>query len=286
MLLTSRRLSVEVAAAGTQYRGARFDWTGFTTQVVLDGRHRFCTKEAMHGERSSGGIGLCNEFGLERPVGFEEAVPGERFPKLGVGLLMRPDHAGVDHMRDYANEPFHITEQTDGCRASWTVAPRLCRGYAALLRKDMLVDDNRLRVSYHLENTGERAIRTTEYNHNFMNIDGHATSPDYLLRTSAAVIAVPGAYGVVVGSDGISWPAQAAGFAARWQPEAVLAGGFSWTLEHRPSRISVCEQLDRPPHALALWGLSHVICPELFVAIDLQAGNSMRWSRTYTFASQ
>jgi hypothetical protein len=284
MILSSRRLSVDVAPAGTVYRGARFDWTGFITQVVLDGRHRFCTQEALHGERSSGGIGLCNEFGLDLPVGFAEALPGEAFPKLGVGLLTRPDLAAVDHMRAYHIEPFAFSEEADERSARWSVAPRPCRGYAARLDKELVVDEDRLRVSYRLENCGERRLRTTEYNHNFISIDGHATGSDLRLSTSSPITAASAAHGVVFGSDGITWPDGVSGFAARCQVPAGGAPGFSWTLAHLPSAVQVSERLDRPALALALWGVSHVVCPELFIAIDLAAGESATWTREYRFA--
>ena len=43
--LKSDRLLVEIAKPGTVYAGSRFDWTGFITQVYLDGKHTFCAYE-------------------------------------------------------------------------------------------------------------------------------------------------------------------------------------------------------------------------------------------------
>ena len=283
MILTSGRLEVEVAPAGTRYRGARFDWTAFVVQVVLDGRHRFCTSESLTSGVGSGGIGLCNEFGLDQPLGFDQAAPGEQFPKLGVGLLTRPDRAGADLMRAYPIAPFAISEQVNGARVRWTVEPACCRGYAARLHKTLELDDDTLRIGYRLDNCGEEAIRTTEYNHNFINIDGNAIGPEYQLTTSAQVAMAAGAHDVLGRPDGFSWPQGVGSFYARLQVPAQEQG-FSWTLTHQPSRTSVSERLDRQPLVLALWGLPHVVSPELFIAIDCHAGESREWQREYRFS--
>ena len=69
MQIVSSRLAVEISEPGTLYRGARFDWTGFVTQVTLDQQHTFCAPEALPGGRGTGGMGLCNEFGIRQPLG-------------------------------------------------------------------------------------------------------------------------------------------------------------------------------------------------------------------------
>src|SRR5688572_25534831 len=85
--LISDRLRVDIATPGSStYAGSRFDWTGLITQVTLDGRHTFCGQEATDGT-GTGGIGLCNEFGIFEPVGYDDARVGDQFPKLGIGLL-------------------------------------------------------------------------------------------------------------------------------------------------------------------------------------------------------
>jgi hypothetical protein len=72
-------------------QGTRFDWTGFITQVTLDGRHTFYSRETIGDQSTTGGIGLCNEFGNELSIGYTDAKPGENFSKLGIGLRTRTD---------------------------------------------------------------------------------------------------------------------------------------------------------------------------------------------------
>lgn len=288
MILESSRLSVEVAEPGTRYRGSRFDWTAHIVAVELDGRHRFCTSESLQPGAGSGGSGLCNEFGLERPLGYDEVAPGEEFPKLGIGLLTRLDGAAIDPMRSYPLAPFAMACERTARGARWTVEPRACRGYAVRLRKELELGDAGFSLTYRLDNLGPRAIRTSEYNHNFIAIDGHAIGPGYHLDTSTPITALPGAQGVTVGATGFRWSAEVGPgrqFSARCLSAPGLRGGFGWTLRHLPSGVVVSEAIDRPPAFIGLWGMAHVVSPELFVDIDCAAGASMAWRRDYLFGA-
>jgi hypothetical protein len=288
MILESSRLRVEVAEPGERYRGSRFDWTAHIVAVELDGRHRFCTSESLQPGAGSGGSGLCNEFGLERPLGYDEAAPGEEFPKLGIGLLTRPDGAACDAMRSYPLAPFAMAWQRTARGARWTVEPRECRGYAVRLGKELALEGAGFSLTYRLDNLGARAIRTSEYNHNFIAIDGHAIGPGYRLATSAAITALPGTLGVAVGAMGFSWSGEVGAgrqFSARCLVAPGVQGSFGWTLRHLPSGVGVSETIDRPPAFIGLWGMAHVVSPELFVDIDCAAGASMQWRRDYRFSA-
>src|SRR5512145_1044760 len=156
IVLRSDRLAVSIATPGSFYRGTRFDWTAFITQVMLNGRpafpperspspgHTFCVTESFVPERGSGGVGMCNEFGIETPVGYDDARPGEAFPKIGVGLLTRPEtpqDAPYHFFYPYAiaqEFPVHVETETD--LVKFTVEPLECRGYAAQLTKTVSVN--------------------------------------------------------------------------------------------------------------------------------------------------
>lgn len=88
-----------------EYSGVRFDWNGFITQVTLDGKHTFCVPEALEPGRGTGGCGLCGEFGIHDPLGYDETPIGEYFPKIGAGLLKRPDSEPYDFFRKYEAVP-------------------------------------------------------------------------------------------------------------------------------------------------------------------------------------
>lgn len=283
LILQNDRLKVEIAYPGSGYRGSRFDWTGFVTQVTLDGRHTFCVPESLVPGRGSGGAGLCNEFGIHEPIGYEDAAVGEQFSKLGVGLLTRPDGKPYDFFRPYEIQPFPVHVETGVDKVVFTSEPLACRGYAARLTKSLSIQDNKLLIEYRLENVGERSLKTTEYVHNFIGIDGHRIGPDYELRLPYPIELSEPAEIFELSDNRISW---------RWTPESdfyCIPGGFpggevhQWELMHKPSGVGIREESRLPVGRVCLWGTTHVASPEVFIGINLAPGDTQTWSRGYEF---
>jgi hypothetical protein len=284
VILHNDRLEVEIADLGTAYQGARFDWTGFITQVTLDQTHTFCAPESLRAGEGTGGIGLCNEFGIMKPIGYDDARPGEQFPKLGVGLLTKPDDAAHEFFRPYRIEPFAVRIKPEADRVVYDIEPLPCRGYEARLRKTVQLHDAAFDVVYELENVGARAIRTHEYNHNFIAIDGRPPGPGDLLRLAkdVALADVPPLLSIE-GRD------------VRWRdktpvpflcpapgPYPQIDGPF-WELTYEPGGVGMRETVNVPAEHFGLWCTPHLVGPEVFVTIDLQPGARMTWTRRYGF---
>jgi hypothetical protein len=317
--LHSDRLHVDIAPPGTAYQGTRFDWTAFITQVTLDGRHTFCVPESYEPGQGTGGVGLCNEFGIDVPIGYDDAQPGDRFPKLGIGLLVR-DEAPYRFAHPYEiAERFPIQIETAADQARFTVEPLACRGYAARLVKTVSVQDAQLAIEYRLENVGSQALRTVEYCHNFIGIDGHSIGPDYCLRVPYPIQfeplppgmlrqALPGVLRKVapdwllrrilegmIQRRGSILVAEGSELTLNAVPERAFYRrllGYSqtdqaqWALTHTPSGVGIRETDDFAPARVAVWGTTHVISAEIFVSLDLQPGEVQTWSRRYQFTAQ
>ena len=284
--LVSEKLKVELASPGELYRGSRFDWTGFVRQVTLaDGTHTFCSVESPVAGQGSGGIGLCNEFGIMTPIGFAGTGPGDSFPKLGVGLLRRQDNETYSFFRNYRVDPFVTRcEVVSPGRVVIVAEPKPCRGFAARLRKEFAVDENRLTIGYCLENTGKQPLVTEEYAHNFVAIDGHGIGPGYALSASFPLSFPSLPEPLTQGADGSLGFARAPEKAFYGRIEQPGAGpGSWWRLEHKPSGVWMRETVDVSVAPFALWGVAHTMSPEAFVQIDLAPGQVMRWERRYEF---
>jgi hypothetical protein len=292
IVLRSDRLTVEIAPPGSAYSGTRFDWSAFITQVTLDGAHTFCVPESYQPGQGTGGAGLCNEFGIDQAIGYAEARPGECFPKLGVGLLARP--AEDDYSFGKPHEivaRFPVQVDTAPNSATFVVEPLECRGYAARLAKTVSVAGNTLRIDYRLDNVGTLPLVTSEYCHNFTAFDGHRLGPDYRLRFPYTIALEPMEPRM---SDWLRDRVQISG--ADIQPRPVenwgmycrplgytRTGAPQWELAHLPSGVTMRETDDFAPCRVAVWGAPHVISAEVFIPIDLAAGQAMNWSRQYEF---
>ncbi|MFD0672159.1 hypothetical protein [Cohnella sp. GCM10027633] len=291
--LKTDRLAVEIAVPGANYRRTRFDWTGWIQQVTLDGESTFCVDESLVPGEGTGGGGLCNEYGNGEPIGYAECGVGERFPKLGVGLLTRPDDGRYDFFRAFELEPFETTYEmsADGRSVRFRTAAKPCNGYAADIVKKVSVDGNRLNVAYELRNVGDKPIRTSEYNHNFVRINGADIGPDYelTLPIASAFDYTKPEERPIVAQEGnkLRWlrtpEAGESFYALAREFEPIGADRPSWTLVHKPSGAGMTETLDRPLLRLAVWGQTHVASPEMFIDIDAQPGETLRWNRAYEF---
>jgi hypothetical protein len=283
IVLRNERLEVEIAYPGTVYSGSRFDWTGFITQVTLDGRHTFCVPEQYEPGKGSGGVGLCNEFGIRTPIGYDEAEVGEPFPKIGTGLLKRKSDEAYDLFTPYEVEPFPIFVTADGSNACFKVEPAECRGYAVRLQKTVSVRHNALVFDYKLGNTGSKPIYTTEYCHNFLGIDGHKLGREYSLSFPRKVRISRLSGSFTAQDDKIRWE-ETPRSDFYGTIEADLADEpWQWLLLHEPSGAGVRETSKLPVSQYAVWGCAHVVSPELFVEISLEPGGIMTWAREYEF---
>lgn len=283
----SERLRVDIAAPGTVYRGCRFDWSGFVTQVTLDGRHTFCVPESLVAGDGTGGIGLCNEFSPGPPQGFEGTAPGEWFPKIGIGLLQRPDAEPHLFGREYRVEPYPLSLELERDKAVFEFEPVLCQGYAVRLKKTLRVYGTRLRVEYELWNVGTRRIRTTEYNHNFLAINGIGAGPELELRLNPNLKLTQVSGPVEQQGTFVHWrEAPAKPFMARtkdrprYAPEEPV-----WRLEHPKSGVGVSETVSAPLAQFGLWFAPHAVSPEAIIEIDAKPGQMVEWWREWDFSS-
>ncbi|KOR87791.1 hypothetical protein [Paenibacillus solani] len=290
--LKNDRLSVEIVSIGEAYRGTRFDWTGFITQVSWKDEqeelHTFCVPESLIPNEGTGGEGLCNEFGIFDPIGYDEALPGGKFPKIGVGQLTRLDEADYNFARTYPVEPYRMEEDIAAQSARYKVHAQDCNGYAVEYIKSIQLKDSRLILEYHLHNTGVKPIQTHEYVHNFIRVDQHSIGPDYEMTLPVMMHTQdmdPEYTPSVLRTQDlkVSWneiPSQP--FYGRL-PEISNVSGPTWELVHQPSGVGIREWDNFPVVSMALWGVGYVVSPEVFVKIAIQPGESQSWRREYEF---
>lgn len=318
--IRSNVLMVEIAQPGTVYSGTRFDWTGFITQVTLTtpagNQHTYCVPESLEPGKGTGGWGICNEFGNDKAIGYADAQPGEPFPKLGIGLLKRPELNQYNFFHPHEIiEEFPIQLEATESQATFIIPPLKCRGYAAKMTKTACVHENFLDIEYHLENVGDKIIDTNEYCHNFMGFDKHKIGPEYQLHfpfiieledISAAYrpflppvlrillptflqdrllkrMASPGNKIVKVKGEVFTFTTT---------PQAPFyfrplgfskTDSYQWELSHLPSGIKLREYDDFTPSRVAVWGTTHVISAEIFIDINLPPGQEKTWRRRYEF---
>ncbi len=313
--LQSERLAVEISQPGSYYCGSRFDWTSFITQVTLDGKHTFCAAESLKPGKGTGGAGLCNEFGIDKPVGYADAQPGETFPKLGVGLLKRPAAPDYSYLRSHEIvQRFPVNLNATPNQLNIEVEPIECRGYSLRMHKTIQVKSNWLSIETTLENTGSKPVDTHEYRHNFIGIDKQLLGSDYRLHLPNPIVLeditdsyrslLPAGLRKVIPNTLIRWlinrllsglkalVIEGGDVGFRYTPKAMFyfrttgfkqSDNYQWEIRLLSTGTGVREYDDFLPARLAVWGDTHVMSAETFIDLALQPGEGKTWTRKYEF---
>lgn len=281
--IITERLKVTVVKPGIVYKGSRFDWTGIVTDITLAGKYSFCVSESPVPLNGSGGLGITNEFGIHAPIGYDDAKTGDTFPKIGVGLLSKTSDESYNFFKPYEISPFPISVSQIENSLIFTVEAVNARGYAAKYIKTLSVLSDSLEVKYFLENTGTKAIHTTEYCHNFVSINNKRINGDFALKFSKPMEFETSSDILDIKGNEITWKYDAQDDFYCSTKELNVGKGLSWTLSNQNEGISISEEVDFAPLNAAVWGCYHVASPEVFIGIDLEPGQNMSWSRKYTF---
>ena len=270
------------------YRSSRFVWGGMVTQVQWRGHTYFTELKRPHDPlRHDGASGGAEEFGIDNGgLGYDQAKPGERFAKIGVGALQR-----IDDKKYLFHSPYPVVEV-----APWVVTNepaattfvqdyRLNDHWAWHYTITVRVLENGFALERHLENRGQSAIVTDHYNHHMFAVDDLPIDGTWTLRLPPDTVAnrpTP-AYHMADGILTLTAPIN-----------STLWTDFSWsgkrtdtelTLTCGSARTAIEICTDLPPSKIVLYAEKTAICPEPFIAINLAPGAGMRWSTNYRFAA-
>lgn len=284
----SDQLSVQIQEPGSSYQRSRFDWGGICQQITLagaaDSGPTFCSQEATIDDPGTEGVGLTDEFGITTPIGYEQVEVGGWFPKIGVGFLQKVNAEPYDFFCDYPLRPvpIHVENEADH-QVSFVQESELFNGWGWRLRKTYRVAEARLTIDYTLENTGEKAIITEQYNHNFVAIDAQTIGPDYQLQTSFPMNFEVVDGGIEFAGDTLHLTEVPPQYIYAAQSDCTGLQNVAWTLLHQPSGHGLRVRENFRLHKFALWAKDYVISPECFIAIKLPPGETQTWQREYTF---
>ena len=290
-VMENKHLAVEIVRpdSDSPHKGPRFEWCGMVRQVTLDGKHTFCRAVDKNVDKINDGCGLAEE--CAEPLGFDEAAEGGEFVKIGVGIMKKPNNAPYGFWIDYpvAQAPeFH--RDVKGESVTCTQIVRGPRGWAYRYSKTVALvgDEPVLTMAHRLENIGEKPIKTTQYNHNFMIFDGKPVGPSYSMRLKFRPTPETGTdvRGILqFTDDGLTY---AKGFDGK--PVFASIKGFGGdvaqnriVVENAETGTGVEIAGDFPLAKLHFFTTPAMICPEPFISLSLEPGQKQEWTRTYTF---
>ncbi len=292
-------------AANGFYRATRFDWSGMIQSVEYGG-HRFYgawfqrTDPAVHdfiykGNEIVAGpctaaTGPAEEF---TDLGYDEAKAGGTFLKIGVGVLRRPDSKPYDH--------FHLYEVVDPGKWKVNTTPTSVEfiqqvndpasGYGYEYHKTVRLAAGapEMTIEHTFRNTGKKPISSRVYNHNFLLIDGEATSPDIKISVpfDIASLAKPDAALAEIRGKEIVYRKSLTGeerVTADMNGFGKAVSDYDVTVRNSKTGAGVRVTADRPMSKLALWSIRAVLSAEPFVDFSVKPGETYTWKLNYHYS--
>jgi len=276
------------------YRGPRFDWSGMIGPVEYAGHKFFGPFRIPHNPQGNDdGVGPAEEFSMKQPLDYAEIKPGERFVKIGVGELVKPDDPEYREYPFY--KPFKIADsprwEIDSGK-DWIEYRQVLHGprgwgYEYVKRISLSKDKPVMMVSHRLTNIGTKTIDTTWYCHNFVNIDGYQIGPGYELNFpfEPAYPTAPNAQDIRTQGKLLTYvrplPHNYGAPAELFNYHGVADARVMIWHTHAGAGIDI--RLDQAPIKYAVWASSTVTCPEMFIRIHIVPGSNQTWEGRYAF---
>lgn len=276
-------------AARGFYRGPRFDWSGMISRVEYRGHTWFGPWKAAHNPTGVDDVvGPAEEFGMDSPLGYADAAPGETFIKIGVGRLVKPADQEYFFARRYdmaAAGEWQVESHADRVVFRQALADDRGWGYAYVKEVALLRDAPGFEIRHELRNTGTKPMDTDVYCHNFIIIDDRPVGPDYVVSFPFAPKATTDKHlhGLVeISGNEIRLKGNLGGKTI-WAPLDGYrgAGDNSVTVRNIAAGAGISITGDRPPARWVLYGAGLALCPEPFVALKVAPGETARWTGRY-----
>jgi hypothetical protein len=287
-ILRNDRVAVHIDLPLEGYRLSRFDWTGKITAVQYKGVYVTGTEDGTSRTQKKIGKGLYNEFGIDSPLGFDEAKVGDYFHKIGIGLLKKTGDT-YEFNKQYEIRPADFIVTTSDTEITMKCISEHYNGHAYALTKNITLLESGFVIRYHFQNTGSKPIHTNEYTHNFLAVQDEHIGRGYLLRFPFEL--KPEVFGAVLNPKGsVEIHTHEIGFQEKPDSDfffSTLSGGDAveakWELHNHTHNIGIKETGSFKTSSITLWGNQYVICPEIFIEITVEPNQSTQWSRTYKF---
>lgn len=264
------------------YQGTRFDWAGVVASLERKGHNYFGVWFERYDPKLHDAItGPVDSFNA---IGYDEAKPGEKFLRIGVGWLKRPDAPRVDNFRTY--------EIVDG--GKWNVKKGKDRvvfthmlAGTYLYTKIVRLDKDKLIIEHTLKNTGTKTLETDTFNHDFFMLDNQPTSPDIVVKFPFEAKSGPDWRGPgalegkeLVYRQELQKGQQVSGAITGYGPTAA---DHDFRVENRKTGVGVRQTGDKPISRLYFWSIRTTVCPEAYVHVRVEPGKEDRWQSAFEF---
>lgn len=273
-------------------RATRFDRSGVVKDLAYKGHSYFGVWNKKYDPKLHDAItGPVEEF---QPLEYEQAKAGEPFLKIGVGMLQRTSEKPYSFSTLYpVVRPGEWKIKTDKDRTIFTHVLQDAQGWAYEYTKTVRLVKGKpeLVLEHSLRNTGTRSLETNVYNHNFFVIDSQRTGP--AIRTSFPFELNDNGTGHGLDTIGKISNNQISYLRNLQDNENMYIGSltgfqndakdYAISIENLHTGAGVHITCDKPLARLVFWSCSTTSCPEPYIHIKADPGQTFKWTITYRF---
>ena len=271
------------------YRGARFDWSGVMPELSYKGHSYFGQWFPTYSPTLHDAImGPVEAF---VPIGYDNAKPGENFLIIGIGMITKPDESKYHFATPYQisnTGSWKVKKGTDQVEFTHKLNDKV---YAYVYTKtvQLLKDKPEMVLLHTLKNTGKHTIETNVYNHNFFVMDNQPINQDYVITfpfnlesedegdvnlgklDSNKVV-----YHKELSADEHLYYKSVQGFGSS-------ASDYDVKIENHKTGAAVRITCDQPISKIVFWSAQKTVCPEPYIHIKVDPGETITWKISYQF---
>ncbi len=286
---------VDPLTPDSYYTGQRFASSAMVAQALWKGQPILAewTENGITSTHDHVG-GTAEEFDINGPASFPAESSDGPFLKIGVGLLRKSPEQAQEPYRFFqiyeriASPAFRIHQTNpreiifeENLNDSLTGL-----GYTLKSTVSIHEDSQGFTIHRELTNLGRETLRTEHYSHNFLRVGDRPIGSDYRVEWNQAIplesektpdeatqltpTSLSFEQGVI--ENGIY-------FFSELEKNLQLEMYFALEVKDAGLRLEI--KPSRPVTRVAIWGGPKVICPEPFVLIEVQPGETEKWSTGY-----
>lgn len=271
------------------YRGARFDWSGVIPELEYDGHTYFGQWFPEYSPTLHDAImGPVEDFSA---VGYDEAKTGDTFLKIGIGMLTKPDEPKYFFANDYQivnAGTWTVNKKPDQVDFTHVLDDK---DYAYEYRKTVALVKGKaeMALSHSLKNTGKKSIESMVYNHNFFVMDRQTVGPDFVTKfpfNLSGEARKTAAHGKIEDNRILFNKELANQEFLHFQSLEGFgdeAKDYDIKIENHKTGAAVRITSDRALAKLAFWSTATTLCPEPFILVKVDPGETFTWKINYQF---
>lgn len=275
------------------YRATRFDWSGVIPHLEHDGHTYFGKWFKNYDPKVHESVmGPAEVFS---PIGYDEAKVGEQFLKIGIGTLVKPEESKYNAFKLYEIGNYGKWEITE--KSNEVVFKHLLNTpkYAYEYVKSISLTKGKPEMILHHEftNTGKKTIKTQVFNHNFFFIDSQPIGEGYVVKFPYEIEPKGRLKGInefaEISTNQIEFINE---ISEGKQVYVESVNGFDkqsnqyeFTIENRKTGAGVKVVGNSPLTKMVFWSTHKTVCPEPYIHIEAEPGETINWNITYTFYS-